>query len=121
MTFAARATAPLAALDRPINALSDAEARLFPWTWWPVGPPPRHRPYGSAEHAVGLGWLVASFALSEVVVATLPEHLRSRGAALQVERAAAVAGGVATWVMIAGAWDRRAQRLRRRPWLRPAR
>jgi hypothetical protein len=118
MTPSARVTAPLARFDSAWNRLGDATIRWVPWTWWPLDPPRADRPYGPGEHAVIGAWLAVSFTLSEVVVARQPEELRSTGTRLAIERALTIALSVAAWLAAAGAWDRRAERLRRRPWLR---
>ncbi len=118
MTLPARATAPLARFDGALNGFSDAEIRWLPWTWWPLDPPRADRPFGREEHAVSAAWLAAGFALSEVVAARVPDEMRSTGTALTVERVLTAVLSVATWLAVAGAWDRRAERLRRRPWRR---
>jgi hypothetical protein len=121
MTLPARATAALSRFDGPLNALADSSPRLVPWAWWPIDPPRRDRPYGPREHAVYLGWSVAGFAVGEAAVALIPEEDRPRGTRLGVERAVTLAGAGALWLATAGAWDRRAAALRRRPWRRLAR
>ena len=115
MTLPARASAPLARYDAAWNRLNDATIRWVPWTWWPLEPPRADRPYGREEHAVIGAWLLVSFTLTEVVVARQPEEMRSTGTKLAIERALTLALSVAVWLAAAGAWDRRAERLRRRP------
>jgi hypothetical protein len=75
MTLPARATAPLARFDDALNALNDAGIRRMPWTWWPLEPPRADRPFGPREQAVSAAWLLAGFALSELVVARLPDDM----------------------------------------------
>lgn len=116
MTFLARVTEPLSRFDAPLNALNDISARLVPWGWWPVAPPRPDRPYGAPEHAVYLGWSVVGFGIGEIANARQPEDRRSTGALLLFERALTIVLSVLWWAAFAGAWDRRAARLRRRPW-----
>ena len=117
MTSLARLTQPFSRLDGPINALTDATVRRMPWTWWPVGPPRADRPMTARHHAVSLGWSAVVFVAGEVAV---PTSLQSSGRRLRAERAATVLLSLALWALGAGAWDRRAERLRRRPWKRLA-
>ncbi len=118
MTFPARVTQPLSRFDSSLNAVNDMSARLVPWGWWPIGPPRPDRPYGAAEHAVYLGWSVLGFGIGEVATARQPEERRSTGALLASERALTIVLSVLVWAGASGAWDRRAERLRRRPWRR---
>jgi hypothetical protein len=118
MTLLARVTEPLSRFDASLNAVNDASARLVPLGWWPIGPPRPEDPYGAREHAVYLGWSVVGFGIGESLNATRPADQRSTGALLLGERALTLVLGVLWWAAFAGAWDRRAERLRRRPWRR---
>jgi hypothetical protein len=109
-----RLTRPLARADRPVNALNDGTVRLTPWVWWPASAPRRGRPWSAGQHLACVGWGLAAFVVGEVVYARLPADLRSTGTRLRNERLASGVAGVAAWVVAAGAWDRRAARLRRR-------
>jgi len=110
-----RLTRPLERIDRPVNAFNDGTVRVTPWVWWPASPPRRDRPWRAGQHGAYLGWSVAAFVVGEVVAARLPEDLRSTGTRLRMERLATGVAGLAMWLLAAGAWDRRAARLRRRP------
>jgi hypothetical protein len=48
----------------------------------------------------------------------MPEEHRSTGRRLRNERIVAGVASVVFWFAASGAWDRRAERLRRRPWRR---
>jgi hypothetical protein len=114
----ARATRPLQRLDGPVNRLSDFTVRVTPWMWWPASPPRRDRPYEAGQHAAYLAWSAIGFVAGEVLAQRLPEDQRSTGRRLRNER---IVTGLLTgvlWLVIVGAWDRRAERLRRRPWQR---
>jgi hypothetical protein len=115
MTVSADLTAPLAGLDRPLNAMSDFGNRVLPWMWWPAGAPRPHRPYGLEHHAVLLAWNIGSFVAYELLV---PARHKRTGVAQQVERALSTVGSFALQVAVAGAWDRRAAARRRMPWRR---
>ncbi len=118
MTFPARVTEPLSRFDSSLNAVNDWSARRVPWGWWPIEPPRPDRPYGAAEHAVYLGWSVVGFGIGEAANARQPEDQRSTGARLTFERALTIVLSVLWWAAFTGAWDRRAARLRLRPWRR---
>ncbi len=118
MSFLARVTRPLARFDAPVNALNDLAARRYRWMWWPIQPPRPDRPYGPREHAVYFGWSVVGFGIGEAAAASRPEEERSTGALLLFERALTILVGILVWAAAAGAWNRRAARLRRRPWRR---
>jgi hypothetical protein len=90
----------------------------MPWIWWPGSQPRRDRPYRPEHHAAYLAWSAASFAFAEALSRRLPEEMRSTGARLRSERAISAVTSVVLWIVCAGAWDRRAERLRRRPWSR---
>jgi len=118
MSVFARATEPLAGLDGPVNRFADLTLRVAPWMWWPASPPRRDRPYDAGQHAVYLTWSAVGFLGGEVLVQRLPEEQRSTGTGLRNERILTVVLTVVLWLVAAGAWDRRAERLRRRPWRR---
>lgn len=118
MSFFARATAPLQAVDGPLNRLSDLTVGMTPWMWWPASPPRRDRPYDAAQHAVLVTWSVVGYVAGDVLSQKLPEEQRSTGRRLQAERIGAAVASVALWLLMVGAWDRRAAHLRRRPWRR---
>jgi hypothetical protein len=119
VTIFDRLTRPLAPVDRPINALNDGTARVTPWVWWPASAPRRNRPWSTGQHVAYAGWALAGLVVGEIVAARLPAGLRSTGAQLRNDRIRAGLAGLVGWVIVAGAWDRRATRLRRRrPWLR---
>jgi hypothetical protein len=105
-------------LDGPVNRLSDLSVRAAPWMWWPASPPRRDRPYGAGQHAAYLAWSAIGFAAGEVLVQRLPEDQRSTGRRLRDERIVSGLLAAVLWLVAAGAWDRRAERLRRRPWQR---
>jgi hypothetical protein len=113
MTLLARVTAPLAAADDAVNALSDTGNRLLSWTWWPLGPLRKHQTTDAAHLGVSIAWAFGSTFGYEAVV---PKRLQSDGARAQVERVVSIVAGIALAIIAAGAWDRRAERLRRRPW-----
>jgi hypothetical protein len=114
----ARTTEALRPLDAVLNGTSDLSVRFAPWMWWPADPPRADRPYGVAHHVAYLAWSAAAFALVESLMTQLPEEQRPSGARLRYERVATAVAGAAVWWISAGAWDRRAARLRRRPWTR---
>jgi hypothetical protein len=119
MSLFARATQPLHRLDGPVNGATDLTIRLTPaWMWWPASPPRRDRPHDAGQHAVYLGWSAVGLLAGDVLATHLPEEHRSTGARLRTERIVSVVLTVVLWVVLAGAWDRRAERLRRRPWRR---
>lgn len=118
MSFFARATTPLHGLDDPVNRLGDLTVRVAPWMWWPASPPRRDRPYDTGQHAVYLAWSAAGLIAADVLAQRLPEEHRSTGARLRNERIVSGLLTAALWLATAGAWDRRAERLRRRPWQR---
>jgi hypothetical protein len=115
MTIFARSTEALSRLDTPLNAMTDVTVRRMPWMWWPATPPRQDRPYSVAQHAATLAWSAATFVVGELAT---PRQLRSSGRRLQLERAGSLLLSIVAWVLAAGAWDRRAERLRRRPWRR---
>jgi hypothetical protein len=115
MTLAARLTAPLAPLDRRVNALNDLGRRVLPWAWWPARAPRRTEPYGLGHHVVAFGWALGAQLLSEAVT---PAEARRTGARLQAERVFYVGLTLAATEVMIGAWDRRATALRRRLWRR---
>ena len=116
MSLPARVSSPLARFDPVLNGINDATIRWLPFMWWPIGPPRADRPYGRGEHAHTAAWTVGTFVLTEIAVARQPEEMRRTGTALAVERVLSIVLTLAGWVAVAGAWDRRAERLRRRPW-----
>jgi hypothetical protein len=118
MSVFARATQPLQTLDGAVNHLTDFTVREIPWVWWPASPPRRDRPFEAGQHAAYLVWSAASFLAGEVLAQRMPEELRSTGRRLRNERIATGMIAAAGWLVAAGAWDRRAERLRRRPWQR---
>jgi hypothetical protein len=114
-----RVTRPLSRLDRPVNALDDGAVRRMPWAWWPASAPKRARPWDAGQHGAYVAWSVAGLLVGEVLAALLPEDQRSTGRRLRNERLGSGLAALALWVLAAGAWDRRAAKLRaRRPWLR---
>jgi hypothetical protein len=118
MSFFARATRPLEMLDGPVNRLSDVAVRVAPWAWWPASPPRSDRPYDRGQHAAYLAWMVAGHLAGDVLAQHMPEEHRSTGRRLRAERIVTALVSAAIWLVCAGAWDRRAERLRRRPWRR---
>jgi len=118
MSLFARVTRPLARLDGPVNRLSDVGVRVAPWTWWPASPPQRDRPYDAGQHAVLLAWAVAGYLLGDVLAQRMPEEMRSTRRRLRGERIVTGLIAAMIWLVAVGAWDRRAERLRRRPWQR---
>jgi hypothetical protein len=118
MSVFADATQPLERLDGAVNGLNDLSVRATPWMWWPASPPRRDRPFEAGQHAAYLAWSAVGLVASEVLAQRMPEELRSTGSQLRNERIATVVMAAAMWLVAAGAWDRRAERLRRRPWQR---
>jgi hypothetical protein len=118
MSVFAGATQPLQRLDGAVNRLNDLSVRATPWMWWPASPPHRDRPFEASQHAVYLVWSAVGFLVGEVLAHRMPEELRSTGRRLRNERIATGVITAAVWLVAAGAWDRRAERLRRRPWQR---
>jgi hypothetical protein len=118
VTLFARATRPLERVDGAVNRLNDLTVRLTPWVWWPAARPTRDRPLHAGQHAAYLGWSAFGFVAGELLARRLPEDQRPTGRRLRRERAATALLSVALWIVAAGAWDRRAARLRRRPWRR---
>lgn len=118
MSVFAGATRPLQKLDRAVNGLNDFTVRATPWMWWPAPPPRRDRPFEAGQHAAYLAWSAVGFLAGDVLAQRMPEKLRSTGRTLRNERIATAMMTAALWLVAAGAWDRRAERLRRRPWQR---
>jgi len=118
MSLFARVTLPLAKLDGPVNRLSDLGIRVAPWAWWPASPPRHDRPYNAGQHAVLLAWSAAGYLVGDVLVQRMPEESRSTGRRLRIERIVTGLIAAMMWLVAVGAWDRRAERLRRRPWQR---
>jgi hypothetical protein len=118
MSLFARVTGPLAKLDGPVNRLSDLGIRVAPWAWWPASPPRHDRPYDAGQHAVLLAWSAAGYLVGDVLVQSVPEESRSTGRRLRIERIVTGLIAAMIWLVAVGAWDRRAERLRRRPWQR---
>ncbi len=118
MSLFARVTGPLAKLDGPVNRLSDLGIRVAPWAWWPASPPRHDRPYDAGQHAVLLAWSAAGYLVGDVLVQRVPEESRSTGRRLRIERIVTGLIAAMIWLVAVGAWDRRAERLRRRPWQR---
>jgi hypothetical protein len=116
MSYFARVTRPLARLDGPVNWCSDLAVRTTPWMWWPASPPRRDRPLNTTQHAAYLAWSVGGYLAGDAIATRLPEDMRSSGRQLRIERVVTGVASVALWLVFAGAWDRRAARLRRRPW-----
>ena len=109
----ARLTAPLAVLDRPLNALNDGSIRVAPWLVWPLSPPRRDETLPPALYVQ----LAAQALLGQAATEALQRRSGTllAGRALQRERALTWAVSVVGTVLAAGAWDRRAARLRARP------
>lgn len=118
MSVFAGATQPLQKLDGAVNRLNDLTIRVTPWMWWPASPPRRDRALEAGQHAAYLGWSVVGLLVGDVLAQRMPEDLRSTGRQLRNERIATVMMTAAMWLVAAGAWDRRAERLRLRPWQR---
>jgi hypothetical protein len=118
MSLCARVTWPLHGLDGPVNRATDLTVRVTPWMWWPASPPRRDRPLDGGQHAVYLAWATVGFLAGDLVAQRLPPELRSTGGQLRNERIVTGLLTAALWLVTAGAWDRRAERLRRRPWQR---
>jgi hypothetical protein len=118
MSVFARATQPLQILDGSVNRLNDLTVRATPSMWWPATPPRRDRPFQAVHHAAYLVWSAVGFLAGDVLAQRMPEELRSTGRRLRNERIATGLMAAAVWLVAAGAWDRRAERLRRRPWQR---
>jgi hypothetical protein len=118
MSFFARTTQPLSGLDGVINGCSDFFVRATPWMWWPAPPPRRDRPLGAGQHAVYLAWSAVGYVGGDVLAQRMPEEQRSTGRRLRTERVVTALLTTGVWVVTVGAWDRRAERLRRRPWQR---
>jgi hypothetical protein len=116
MSVFARATQPLQGLDETVNRLSDLTVRVTPWMWWPASPPRRDRPYDAGQHATYLAWSAAGFLAGDVLAKRVPEEHRSTGRRLRTERMLTALMTAVLWLVTVGAWDRRAERLRRRPW-----
>ena len=121
MSFFARVTQPLEPLDRAVNWANDLTVRATPWMWWPASPPRRDRSYDTAQHATYLAWTALGYVAGDILAQRMPEEHRSTGARLRNERIlTGLTTGVA-WLVAVGAWDRRAEQLRRRPWQRLSR
>ena len=118
MSLFARVTRPLHELDEPVNRLTDVAIRVTPWMWWPALPPRRGRPFDAGQHAVCLAWSAVGFVVGDVLAQRLPAEQRSTGERLRNERILTGALTAVLWLVTAGAWDRRAERLRLRPWQR---
>jgi hypothetical protein len=118
MSVFAGATQPLQKLDGAVNRLNDLSVRATPWMWWPASPPRRERRLEADQHASYLAWSAVGLLVGEVLAQRMPEELRSTGRRLRNERIATGVMTGAVWLVAAGAWDRRAERLRRRPWQR---
>jgi hypothetical protein len=88
--------------------------RVAPWAWWPASPPRRDRAYDAGQHAVLLAWSAAGYLVGDVLAQRMPEESRSTGRRLSIERTVTGLITAMMWLLIAGAWDRRAERLRRR-------
>lgn len=116
MTLAARLTAPLARLDRPVNAVNDIGVRSAPWLWWPARAPRRTEEHRPVHHVIVVAWALGVQLLDERLQ---PAAQPPRGARRQVRRAVSVGLTVAASEALIGAWDRRAATLRRRRWWRP--
>ena len=65
-----------------------------------------------------LAWSVAGYLLGDVLAQRMPEEVRSTRRRLRIERIVTGLITATLWLAFAGAWDRRAERLRRRPWQR---
>ena len=118
MSVFARVTQPLQELDGAVNRLNDLTVRAAPWMWWPASPPRRDRPFEASQHAAYLAWSAVGYLAGDVLAQRMPEQLRSTGRRLRNERIATGVLSAGAWLVAAGAWDRRAERLRRRPWQR---
>jgi hypothetical protein len=118
MSVFAGVTRPLQRLDGAVNGLSDLFVRAAPWMWWPASPPRPDRPFEAGQHAAYLMWSAVGFLVGEVLAHRMPQELRSTGRRLRNERIATVIMPAAVWFLVAGAWDRRAERFRRKPWQR---
>jgi hypothetical protein len=118
MSVFARATRALEALDGPVNRFSDLTVRATPWMWWPASPPRPDREYDAGQHATVLAWSAVGYLAGDVLAQRLPEEHRSTGSRLRNERIVTGVMSAALWLVVVGAWDRRAGRLRRRPWQR---
>lgn len=119
MTVFARLTLPLAPIDSAVNSLNDCTVRLTPWVWWPASAPKRNRSWSLEQHVAYAGWSLVGSVVGEVVAWRLPDELQSTGTRLRNERLGGGLAAVVVWVVAAGAWDRRAEQLRRgRPWRR---
>ena len=106
-TFAARATAPLAFADDAVNGVHDRLNAALPWVWWPIGPPSRRRPIPASAHALNALAVVADAVLPELVERAAGREVPT-GARRWRRRALAVLRTGVPWLMLAGAWDRRA-------------
>ena len=118
MSVFALATQPLQGLDGAVNRLNDLAVRATPWMWWPASPPRRDRPFEAGQHAAYLAWSAVGYLAGDALARRAPEEMRSTGRRLRDERIATGVMAAAMWLVVAGAWDRRAERLRRRPWER---
>jgi hypothetical protein len=118
MSVFAGVTQPLQRLDGAVNRLNDLSVRATPWMWWPASPPLADRPFEAGQHAAYLAWSAVAFLGGELLAHRMPQELRSTGRRLRNERIATGIMAVAVWLVATGAWDRRAERFRRRPWQR---
>ena len=98
-TLATRLSGPLAPLDGPANAITDAMNAAVPWLWWPLDPPPQEEAMGAGAHVLYVAHGLAAW---------LPVRRR-----VPVPVALAAAG--VGWLWWTGAWDRRAVRPAGRP------
>ena len=65
-----------------------------------------------------LAWSVAGYFLGDVLAQRMPEEVSSTRWRLRIERIVTGLNAAMIWLVAVGAWDRRAERLRRRPWQR---
>ncbi len=110
-TLAARLTAPLEPYDATVNRIGDASNRYLGWLWWPMTPPKPSETYSPSRYAFDVAQNILSIIAVEAVMKR--QGALPAGRRLAFDRSWSTVLGIVAYLVMAGAWDRRAARRRR--------